>query len=383
MKKNKIAVILATEPSFGGAHQYAMLIAKYLVSCMGSQHDLIAICYNSYWFKWCRENKVHCINIKFPAFSKLKGNFNYVFPLLAKLYNTYFTSIGKVLRQEKVDILFSVQQLMFIPNYKVKIVMPVHDLMHKYEGSFPEVQTEFEQREIILKCLARYGRCVLTDSILGKKQFVESYSKYSSKNIRIITLPFIVPDHVKLMKEEYINVPAKYIFYPAQFWKHKNHINLLKAIKILKREIKNIHLVLVGSDKNALEEIEKYINDNNLKDNVTIIGFVSDGNITYLYKHAVGLIMPSYFGPTNIPPLEAMTLGCPVMVSNRYAMPEQVGKAGLLFDPDSPKEMADCIRKVWNDKRLCEKMRRFGYNRVGKWTKEKFESKLHKIINLI
>ena len=113
------------------------------------------------------------------------------------------------------------------------------------------------------------------------------------------------------------------------------------------------------------------------------MGFVSDENITYLYRHAVGLIMPSYFGPTNIPPLEAMALGCPVAVSNKYAMPEQVGRAGLLFHPDSPEEMADCIKRLWTDDKLRERMRKDGYQRSKMWTKEKFEKKLYKIIDTI
>ena len=86
-------------------------------------------------------------------------------------------------------------------------------------------------------------------------------------------------------------------------------------------------MVLVGSEKNSLRRIKKEIAKNDLQNNVEILGFVSDKQITYLYKHAVALVMPSYFGPTNIPPLEAMALGCPTIVSDRYAMGEQVGDA--------------------------------------------------------
>ena len=160
-------------------------------------------------------------------------------------------------------------------------------------------------------------------------------------------------------------------------------MNLLKAIQILAESLSDIHLVLVGSERNNGREIKKYIRDNGLESHVTILGFVSDENITYLYRHAVGLIMPSYFGPTNIPPLEAMALGCPVAVSNKYAMPEQVGRAGLLFHPDSPEEMADCIKRLWTDDNLRERMRKDGYQRSKMWTKEKFEKKLYKIIDTI
>ena len=118
-----------------------------------------------------------------------------------------------------------------------------------------------------------------------------------------------------------------------------------------------------------------------MEKSVTILEFVNDEEITYLYKHAVGMVMPSYFGPTNIPPLEAMALGCPVAVSNKYAMPEQVGKAGLLFDPDSPDEIAMCINRLWTNKKLRESMKNLGYEKSESWTKKHFGIKLYKIIN--
>lgn len=184
-------------------------------------------------------------------------------------------------------------------------------------------------------------------------------------------------------KDESIETPRKYIFYPAQFWKHKNHLNLLKAISLLKNSIKDIHLILVGSEKNNCKEIERYIIENDLQNEVTIFGFVSDANIIYLYKHAVAMVMPSYFGPTNIPPLEAMVLGCPVAVSNKYAMPEQVGKAGLLFNPDSPEEIAECIKKLWTDEKLRDEMKVLGYQRVKRWTEKEFAERLIQVLKKI
>ena len=93
--------------------------------------------------------------------------------------------------------------------------------------------------------------------------------------------------------------------------------------------------------------------------------------------------MPSYFGPTNIPPLEAMALGCPVAVSDKYAMPEQVGDAGLLFNPNSPKEIAECIRKLWCDNALRQNMIKKGYKRVCRWTQKEFGERLKMILDRI
>ncbi len=381
--RKKIGLLLPTRPQDGGQHQYALLIMNALVKKKDADYDLVAFCGNDYWRKWCKKKGVRYIKHSMPDISMKERLFNYRFPLPAKLYYTYMTSFGKTIRAEKIDILFSTQQGMYLPDYAVKLMSPVHDLMHRYEPDFPEVKDSFESRELHMKSLAKYTTCILVDSKVGKRQFEESYIKTKKRRPHIISLPFIAPEHIQKTEEAYLEVPDKYVFYPAQFWKHKNHMNLLKAIQILAESLSDIHLVLVGSERNNGREIKKYIRDNGLESHVTILGFVSDENITYLYRHAVGLIMPSYFGPTNIPPLEAMALGCPVAVSNKYAMPEQVGRAGLLFHPDSPEEIADCIKRLWTDDNLRERMRKDGYQRSKMWTKEKFEKKLCKIIDTI
>lgn len=383
MKKKRIAMILPTIPQLGGAHQYASLVMECLVENQGLEYDLVAICNTPFWRKWCRKNGISCIEIRIPELSDLEKSFNNIFPFLAKIFYSYFTSMGKLLNEKKIDIIFSTSQGVFIPNYNVKKIVPVHDLMHRYERRFPEVSEEYEQREVIMKSFAKYADCILVDSKLGKKQFIESYIKRYKGKPYIVSLPFIAPEHIYNRKEEYISVPDRYVFYPAQFWKHKNHINLIKAIALLRDDIDDIHLVLVGSEKNCCKEIKKYILDNGLESNITILGFVSDENISYLYNHAVAMIMPSYFGPTNIPPLEAMALGCPVAVSNKYAMPEQVGDAGLLFDPDSPEEISECIKKLWLNEDLCEKMKLLGYKRSNMWTKKDFSKRLKKIIKSV
>lgn len=138
--------------------------------------------------------------------------------------------------------------------------------------------------------------------------------------------------------------------------------------------------MLVGSERNYLQHINEIIQEKVLQDNVSILGFVSDEQMIYLYKHAVALVMPSYFGPTNIPPLEAMALGCPVIVSDKYAMREQVGEAGLLCNPDSPESIAECIDQVWNDLELRQAMIQKGYEQTGRWSGKDFKKRFAQIV---
>lgn len=380
MKKKKIAVVLVTTPESGGGYQYALTVAECLKDLPASKYELIAICTHPIWRKWCRTNHVKYIMPKWSGHSMKQMERNLRFPVYSRIYNACFTELGKTIRKEKIDLLLFTEQSMYIPNLSTKIITPVHDLMHRYEPSYPEVKSDYQRRELLFKCQAKYADFILTDSQLGKQQFTESYLGANKKKPYIVSVPFAVPCHILETREEYINVPAKFVFYPAQFWKHKNHINLVKAIHILKDKISDIHLILVGSEKNCCDDIKNYIVSNGLEDNVTILGFVSDGNITYLYTHAVGMIMPSYFGPTNIPPLEAMALGCPVAVSNRYAMPEQVGRAGLLFNPDSPEEIAECIRMLWTDPELRKELINRGYQRIQKWTRRDFKNRILKVV---
>ena len=380
MKKKRVAVVLVTDPKSGGGYRYALMVAECLKELPMSHYELLGICGDAFWRRWCRKHNIKYVVPKWSGNTLEQMEKNLKYPIYSRIYNTYFTEFGEMIRKEGIDLLIFTEQSMYIPNLPVKIITPVHDLMHRYEPDFPEVKEVYQRRELLFQCQAKYADYILTDSKLGRKQFVESYLRKAKKRPHIVSLPYVVPNHIIEAKEELIQVPIKYVFYPAQFWKHKNHINLVKAIHILKDRIEDIHLVLVGSEKNSCNDIRKYILDKRLEDHITILGFVNDGNMIYLYRHATAMIMPSYFGPTNIPPLEAMALGCPVAISNKYAMPEQVGQAGLLFNPDSPEEIAECIRRIWIDGELRERMIAEGYRRVQRWTEQDFKNRISKVV---
>ena len=93
--------------------------------------------------------------------------------------------------------------------------------------------------------------------------------------------------------------------------------------------------------------------------------------------------MPTYFGPTNIPPLEANQYGCPVAVSNIYAMPEQLGKGAIYFDQKSDESIAYAIKKLWTDDALCAQLVHSGYKNSELRNSEQFRDNLEEIINRV
>lgn len=378
--KKRIAIILNSYPEIGGAFQYAKLICSALSE--STRYEVIGICLNEYWMKWCREHNIKGYfllwDVNIPQSNSLRNKNCTV----TKYLNYNLTYLGNILKKERIDTVLCSSQDRIIFPLPVKIISPIHDLMHRYEGHFPEVSFDYDIRERIFTSQARNADVILVDSELGKKQYIESYGKIKKKNQRVEILPFVAPNYINDITDETIEVPDRFVFYPAQFWEHKNHINLIKAIEILKCRNVDTHLLLPGSDKNYGVVLRKYVIEHNLEDNVIFLGYISDGQLAYLYHNAVAMIMPSYFGPTNIPPLEAMSAGCPVAVSNKYAMPEQVGDAGLLFDPDSPVEIAECIELLLTDENKRNEMIEKGHNIVDKWSAKDFSKRLIEIIDV-
>jgi glycosyltransferase involved in cell wall biosynthesis len=110
--------------------------------------------------------------------------------------------------------------------------------------------------------------------------------------------------------------------------------------------------VLTGSDKGNLNHVSKTIAALGLTSQVHMLGFVPEADLRELYREAVSLTFPSFFGPDNIPPLEAFALGCPVVAAAVPGSEEQLGKGALLFDPADPADIARAIMNVHRDLRL-------------------------------
>ncbi len=263
----------------------------------------------------------------------------------------------------------------------------IHDLMHRYESHFPEVSRLglFARRERHYRRICCHARGVLVDSDIGKRQVMDSYGLASG---RVHVLPFIAPPHLQEGRvpagfEQRYPLPAQFLFYPAQFWEHKNHIRLLQALDRIRHQVPDLNLVFVGSKKNAYTRVLAEITGLDLGDRVQVYGYVPDQDMYGLYRRARGLIMPTFFGPTNIPPLEAMAIGCPMAVSNIYAMPEQVGDSALLFDPHSVDEMSDAMLRLATDDALCLRLAEAGRARAASWGQVQFNARLAQILRQV
>ena len=180
--------------------------------------------------------------------------------------------------------------------------------------------------------------------------------------------------------------PLKYIFYPAQLWEHKNHKNLLYALKIIRKKDPQISLVLTGFSKLGDQKIFELVSDLGLYKYVRYLGYVEDHQIIELYKNAFALVMPTYFGPTNIPTLEAFFYGCPAVISDLPGVKEQAQNAAVYFEPNNPEDIAKKVLLL-NDIEYRNKMIKEGYRRskelsFDKYYNKTFQKILYKTLNL-
>jgi glycosyltransferase involved in cell wall biosynthesis len=113
---------------------------------------------------------------------------------------------------------------------------------------------------------------------------------------------------------------------------------------------------------------------------ILYLGYVADEDISSIYAQAAGLIMPTFFGPTNIPILEAWAFGCPVLTSDIRGVREQAGDAAILVDPRSSESIADGIHRLWADESLACSLVKSGRQQLAGYTSNDFRRRLTEII---
>ena len=128
---------------------------------------------------------------------------------------------------------------------------------------------------------------------------------------------------------------------------HKNHKYLIDVIKILNTDLKlEMSAVFCGSDKGYLEKIKKYSEELAQINNIIFLDYVDDEHLPYLYLNSVALTMPTFSGPTNIPPWEAFILEVPVLYSDIHNIREVYRDAVFYIDPFEPSTMVKGLVEI-------------------------------------
>jgi len=259
--------------------------------------------------------------------------------------------------------------------FDIPYIATVWDLQHRIQPWFPEVsaQGQWELRETTLGSFLRRATFVVTGTDEGRRQ-IENLYQIPSQRTKILPLPtpgFVLRASEPIGKSvlEKYGLSAGYLFYPAQFWPHKNHANLILALKCLRDSYGTaLQLVFVGSDQGNLSYVRSFVEKNDLVSQVRFLGFVSRDELLVLYRNALAMPFVTYFGPDNLPPLEAFALGCPVIASDIPGAKEQLGDAALFVDPSNPDKIASAVIRLIEDTGIRNRLLQKGRERAVQWT---------------
>jgi len=237
-------------------------------------------------------------------------------------------------------------------------VVSLNDLQHhELPHFFSRAERHF--RAAAYDRAARRADHVLTLSEHAREQIVD---RLGIAPERVTAIPCAV-DHDRFRPEPdevdtALDVPERFLLYPANLWPHKNHARLIRAFRAA--NVADLHLVITGQTYGRPLPGPP-------DPRIHHLGHVPFAHLPALYRAATALVFPSLFEGFGMPILEAMASGCPVTASGRTAIAEVCGGAALPFDPSDEDGMADAIRRIADDEALRARLRTAGLARAAEF----------------
>jgi glycosyltransferase involved in cell wall biosynthesis len=306
-------------------------------------------------------------------------------PALKTGYQWKTKCIADILMREGIEFFLNTSPEIAV--LEIPYLAIVWDLQHRLQPYFPEVGfgNIWQIRENFFSNVLKRAAFVVTGTQAGKN---EIHLFYGIPDERIRILPHPTPRFAlearpaNVAQLEKYKLPRDYIFYPAQFWSHKNHVGLLHALVRLK-ETDNLRLpvVFTGSDRGNEDYARQTVRTLGLEEQVHFLGHVPRETLVALYQNAFVLCYPSFFGPENLPPLEAFALGCPVIAADVPGAREQLGDAATLVNPANEVEIAQALKSLLLDKTKREELIRRGKERARRFTGSDFAKGLFALLD--
>lgn len=255
-----------------------------------------------------------------------------------------------------IDIFHATDRL-DMPLKKSKLVVTIFDMI-------PLIFKEFLTKDAARYFKDYFDRVIpMADMIISisycTKTDILKYFDIPEEKVKVIPLAASVnykriqeKGLIEKVKNRY-GINKKYLLYVGVLDPRKNLINLIKAYNDLPVHTKrDYQLLLCGKKSWYYEEIIRTVRELHLEEKVIFTGYIPEKNMSILLNAAEIFVYPSFYEGFGLPPLEAMACGTPVITSNTSSIPEVVGDAGILVNPDNVAELSDAIFKVLSDESL-------------------------------
>jgi glycosyltransferase involved in cell wall biosynthesis len=296
-----------------------------------------------------------------------------------------FSPAGQVgmpalIRKMELDIFHSTNYFLPLLLWKTRMVATIHDLIPlKFPYFTPRAKkTRFNWffRWILLRCSHRADR-VITISLHTRDDLITELGLPTEK-ITVVhngidgMYRVLEKDRVIRFSREKLGSASPFLLYVGRFDPYKNVAGLIRAFDRFRQARKDEpRLILAGYLDPRYPEAVETVRSLGLTNRVTFLEGVGEDDLICLYNAARILILPSLYEGFGLPPLEAMACGTPVIVSNRGSLPEVVGKAGLIIDPDREESISAAIGRLWDSESLRSELREKGLKRAKDFSWEK------------
>lgn len=385
--KQKLAIFLDTQGKSGGAYSELVYMIDKIVK-LNEELEIVFISTSDKLDLNFIEKKYKIIFLKMNSFQRYISFLRNYGSFTRRIKKFFFKNkFEELLKKNKVDVVYFVNPSQFSLYIEdTDFIITVPDVSHRENVEFPEwaKNSNFIRLEEILNKSLKRAIAVITNASIIKEKIANFY-KVENERIHLINhqpSSGISSFDLKSYKpSKKYPLPKNYIFYPAMFLPHKNHKCIIDAINILLRDYNiNISAVFCGADKGYLKKIKNYVKAKELDKNIIFLDFVEYSDLPYLYINAFALTMPTFSGPTNIPPWEAFKLGVPVIYSDIFNVKQVYEDAVYYVDPYNSKTVAEAIKEVYQSESLRKKLVDNGTKLLKKVN---FDKEVHQITEIL
>jgi glycosyltransferase involved in cell wall biosynthesis len=283
-------------------------------------------------------------------------------------------SAGTLLHDMNINLLFCpfTAPTYFEPG--IPTVCTIYDLQYK---TYPEffAPEDVAHRAQTFNDAARRATALAAISDYSRQSAI-AHGKLDPERIRTIHLRMarrIAPDatHGTEVLSRLGLAPQRYLIYPANFWKHKNHEMLLTAFGMASHQCEfpaDIKLVCTGAPGERRDWLMSAARAMNLGERVIFPGYLPNAELAALISHCRGVVFPSLYEGFGLPVIEAMAATVPVACSNITSLPEVAADAAILFDPRIPSQIADAIVALTCDEPLRARLIEAGQQRASEFS---------------
>jgi len=258
--------------------------------------------------------------------------------------------------------------------YKKPYVVTIHDLIvNKFSTGKASTLPYFLYRlkrvgyKIVVSNALKNAKKIITPSNAVKQDILQNYKNINSEKIDVTYEGGI--EQISKLRALNLELPkGKYILRVGNFYPHKNIETLLSAFKSFSISFPDFKLVLVGKKDFFYKKIEKQIELLEIKRSVEFIDNPQDSLLFSLYKNATATVVPSFMEGFSLTAVEAMGVGCPLIVSDISVHREICGNSALFFDASEKEELTLALTEIVRNNKIREELIKKGRTQAKKYS---------------